>query len=270
MTTAAAHQHPPGAALVTGACSGIGLAMARLLAARGHPLVIVSDRDEPLARAAAELRASYGVAVDAIVQDLAAADAAEALLAAVDARGLVIDVLINNAGFFFFGEAADADPRRARAMLQLHVITPSLLCTYFGARMRERRQGQILIVSSISGFRAFPGISYYGSSKSYLLSFARALRCELGVHGVNVTCLAPGATATALYDPNVVPVAKARRLGVMMDPDVVAAAGVRALFRGDAMCVPGVMTRAMTAAAMLTPQPVIDWLRRRTPWLRRP
>src|SRR5690606_14811826 len=110
--------------------------------------------------------------------------------------------------------------------------------------------------------------SYYGSSKSYLLSFARSLRCELGVHGVNVTCLAPGATATALYDPSVVPVARARRLGVMMDAEVLAAAGVRALFRGDALCVPGVMTRAMTAAAVLTPQPVIDWLRRRAPWLR--
>ena len=258
----------PGVALVTGACSGIGLAMARLLAARGHPMVIVSDREAPLTRAAAELAANHDVPVHAIVQDLAAAGAAEALVAAVDARGLVIDILINNAGFFFFGEAADADPQRARAMLQLHVTTPSLLCTYFAARMRDRKRGQILIVSSISAWRAFPGISYYGSSKSYLRAFARSLRCELAVHGVNVTCLAPGATATALYGPAVVPVARARRLGVEMDAEEVAAAGLRALFRGDAVCVPGLMTRAMKTAAVLTPQPVIDWLRRRAPWLR--
>lgn len=255
-------------ALITGACSGIGLAMARRLAARGYSLVLVSNRDEPLARAAAEIAAAHPVQVHTIVQDLAAADAPEALLAAVDARGLRVDILVNNAGVFFFGEAADADPARARAMLQLHVTTPSLLCTLFGARMRARGRGRILVVSSISAWRPFPGISYYGSSKTYLRSFARAVRSELAVHGVSVTCLAPGATATGLYDPEVVPVARARRLGVMMDAEVVAEAGVRALLRGDAECVPGLVTRMMTAAAVLTPQPMIDWLHRRAPWVR--
>lgn len=254
-------------ALVTGACSGIGLAIARHLAARGHALILVSNREGPLAEAAAGL-ASAGVPVHTIVQDLAAPDAAEALVAAVDARGLAVDILVNNAGVFFFGEVADADPARARAMLQLHVVTPSLLCTLFGARMRAARHGRILLVSSISALRPFPGIAYYGSSKAYLLSFARALRSELGVYGVGVTCLLPGATATALYDPAVVDLAKAQRFGVMTDADFVAAAGVDALLRGDAECIPGLVTRAMTAAARLVPQPAIDWLRRRAPWLR--
>ena len=81
-------------------------------------------------------------------------------------------------------------------MLQLHVVTPSLLCSRFARDMRARRSGHILVVSSISAWRDFPGISYYGSSKKYLRGFARALRSELSVYGVNVTCLAPGATAT--------------------------------------------------------------------------
>lgn len=254
-------------ALVTGACSGIGLAIARRLAANGHALILVSDREAPLARAAAELT-SYGAVTHPIVQDLAAPDAAESLVAAIDARGLAVDVLVNNAGVFFFGEAADADPACARAMLQLHVVTPSLLCTVLGARMRAAGRGRILLVSSISAWRPFPGIAYYGSSKAYLRSFARALRSELGVYGVTVTCLAPGATATALYDPAVVDVAKARRLGVMADADTVAAAGVAALLRGDAECVPGLFNRAAAAASTLVPQPAIDWLRRRAPWLR--
>ena len=258
----------PRAALVTGACSGIGLAMARQLAARGHPLVLVSDRADALRDVAAELRATHAIEVHAIVQDLAAAGAAEALVAEVDARGLTIDILINNAGMFFFGEAADADPARARAMLQLHVTTPSLLCTYFAARMRARGRGHIMIVSSISAWRSFPGISYYGSSKAYLRSFAQALRSELSVYGVTVTCLAPGATATGLYGSTGVPVATARRLGVMMDAEAVAAAGLRAMFRGEAECVPGILAREMAVASVWTPQPVIDWLRRRAPWLR--
>jgi short-subunit dehydrogenase len=148
-------------------------------------------------------------------------------------------------------------------------VTPSLLCTLFGRDMRTRGRGHILIVSSISAWRDFPGISYYGSSKKYLRGFARALRSELGVYGVNVTCLAPGATATALYDPAVVNVDRARRLGVMMDADRVAAAGVRAMLAGRAECTPGLLNRVMAVLAAATPQFVVDLARRRAPWLPR-
>jgi hypothetical protein len=255
-------------ALVTGACSGIGLAIARILGALGYTLVLVSHRPGPLAAVAAELRAAHGIPVHALVIDLARPEAAGELFDAVTALALEVDVLVNNAGMFFFGEVADADPARAGAMLQLHVVTPSLLCTRFTRGMRARGRGHVLIVSSISAWRDFPGIAYYGSSKKYLRGFACALRSELGAHGVNVTCLAPGATATGLYDPEVVPVALAKRLGVMMDADAVARAGLEAMFRGEAEHTPGALSRAMAAAAGVTPQPVIDWIRRRGPWLR--
>jgi short-subunit dehydrogenase len=187
----------------------------------------------------------------------------------VRALGLAVEILINNAGCFFFGEAVDAVPARANAMLQLHVVTPSLLCTRFGHEMRARGRGHILIVSSISAWRDFPGISYYGSSKKYLRGFARALRSELGVYGVNVTCLAPGATATALYAVGSANVERARRLGIMMDAHTVAAAGLAAMFAGEAEHVPGQLNRAMTVGAALTPQWTIDLIRRRAPWLPR-
>ena len=256
-------------ALVTGACSGIGRALASRLAALGYELVAVSERAE-IERAADELRRAHGATVHSIRLDLARPEAAGELHEAVRARGLEVDILVNNAGMFFFGEAADAAPERANALLQLHVVTPSLLCTRFGRDMRARRRGHILIVSSISAWRDFPGISYYGASKKYLRGFSRALRSELGVWGVNVTCLAPGATATALYDARVVPVELARRLGVMMEPGAVADAGLRAMFAGEAECLPGLLTRAMTVGAMLAPQPLIDLIRRRAPWLRTP
>jgi short-subunit dehydrogenase len=256
-------------ALVTGACSGIGNAIARRLGALGYELVLVSNRSDELERAAAEIRAAHAVAVHAITLDLARPEAAAELYDAVRARGLAVDILVNNAGFFFFGEAVDAVPARANAMLQLHVVTPSLLCTRFGGDMRARGRGHILIVSSISAWRDFPGISYYGSSKKYLRGFARALRSELAPYGVNVTCLAPGATATGLYDPNVVPVERAKRLGIMLPADVVADAGLAAMFARQAEHIPGLLTRAMTLAAWLTPQWTIDLVRRRAPWLPR-
>jgi short-subunit dehydrogenase len=257
-------------ALVTGGCSGIGLAIARQLATRGHDLVLVSERAQPLADAAAALRATHGVGAHPLTIDLARPEAADEVYETVRARGFEIDVLVNNAGMFFFGEAVDAPPARANALLQLHVVTPSLLCTRFGRAMRDRRRGHILIVSSVSAARDFPGISYYGSSKTYLRSFARALRSELSIYGVGVTCLLPGATATALYDSTRVNVDLARRLGVMMSPEAVAADGVRALFAGEAECMPGLFTRALALAATLTPQPVIDLIRARAPWLPRP
>jgi hypothetical protein len=261
---------PSPVALVTGACSGIGLALARELAARGHDLVLVSQREGPLVEAARALVADRGVRAWPIVLDLARPEAAGELFARVAALGVEVEILVNNAGIFFFGEVADADPTRANAMLQLHVVTPSLLCTRFVPAMRARRRGRVLLVSSISAARDFPGIAYYGASKKYLRGFARSLRSELGPWGVGVTCLLPGATATALYDPRVVPVELARRLGVMMDAEAVARAGVEGMLRGEAEVVPGVLTRVMTAAAVATPQPVIDWLRRRAPWLPRP
>lgn len=100
-------------ALVTGACSGIGLAIARLLGELGYALVLVSHREGPLAAAAAEIRAAHGVDVHAVTLDLARPEAAGELFGAVAALGVEVDVLVNNAGMFFFGEAVDAD-RSAR------------------------------------------------------------------------------------------------------------------------------------------------------------
>jgi short-subunit dehydrogenase len=112
-------------------------------------------------------------------------------------------------------------------MLQLHVVTPSLLARYFARDMRARRRGHILFVSSISAWRDFPGIAWYGSFKRYLRSFAASLREELRIWGVNVTCLVPGAVATSLYDRTAIPVQTAVKYGVMRDPVRVAKAGVQ-------------------------------------------
>lgn len=256
-------------ALVTGACSGIGLAIARELVSRGYGVVVVSNRGPELATVAAELTAQ-GARAWAVTMDLARAEAAEELETAVEKLGLEIDVLVNNAGIFFFGEALEVEPARIQTMLMLHVVTPSLLARRFGRKMRDRRTGHLLFVSSISAWNDFPGIALYGASKKYLKGFATALRSELKPWGVNVTVVAPGATATGLYDPKVVDVERAKRVGVMTGPEPVAHAALEAMFARKALVVPGVMSRLFAWGMALAPRWLIDLVRLRAPWLSRP
>lgn len=263
-----------GTALVTGACSGIGKEIAILLAKRGHPLVLVSQRPVELRATADTLATDYGVSTHAIPLDLATTDSAARLDALLEAQGLEIDIAVLNAGLFFFGEVADVDPARAAAMLELHVVTPSLLAHHLGARMRARRRGHILFMSSISAWGDFPGIAFYGSSKRYLRSFAAALRSELGVWGVNVTLVAPGATATPLFDGTALQPGGAGRSALanrlMGDPAFVARKAVEAMFAGKAEVIPGVHWRVMANLASVTPSWLIDRLRMHAPWLSRP
>ena len=259
----------PGAdvALVTGACSGIGRELADLLGAAGFTLLLVSNRAAELGAAAAALSALHGVAAHALPLDLAAAGAAQELHARARALGLEGHVLCVNAGFFFFGEVADTDPARAEALLNVHVVSASLLALLFARDMRARRAGFILFTSSISAWGSFPGIAFYGASKHYLKSFALSLASELSVHGVGVTCLAPGATATALYDATGVPARAAQALGVMMEPRAVARAGLQALFQRRALSVPGCLPKLFAFFMAILPLWLINCARRRAPWL---
>ena len=259
-----------GWALVTGACSGIGLEISRQLALRGFPLILVSNQQESLLAAATMLQAEHGVQTYPITLDLAAPESASLLHTEVLQRGIDVDILVSNAGILMFGEVATVDPDRANTLLQLHVVTPSLLCTHFGADMRARRRGYILFMSSISANRPFPGIAHYGSSKGYLRSFATALREELRPWGVKVTCVMPGAVATNLYRHTSTPVETAKKYRVMMAPEDVARIAVNAMFAGKANVVPGMVSKVFNAAMRYTPRPLIRFVQDHTDFLPRP
>lgn len=247
----------PGYALITGACSGVGLEIAHELARCGHPLVMVSNRNLELESAAHQVANEHRVATHTVTMDLARPDAARSLYEEMRREGIEVEILVSNAGTFFFGEAADADPAHINALLQLHVVTPSLLARYFSRDMRLRRRGHILFVSSISAWRDFPGIAYYGASKRFLRSFAASLREELRVWDVNVTCLAPGAVATNLYDHTKIPVEKAVKYGVMVDPACVAKAAVRGMFQRRALVVPGLSAKVIVVLMTVVPKSLI-------------
>jgi short-subunit dehydrogenase len=150
------------------------------------------------------------------------------------------------------------------------VVTPTLLARHFVRQMRDRRSGHVLFVSSISAWNDFPGIAMYGSTKRYLKSFAAALRAEVGIWGVNVTCLAPGATATALYAHTGVPVRLAVKYRVMVDAAMVARRAVDGLFARRALVVPGWSAKVSAWLMALAPRWLIGLLRARAPFLPRP
>lgn len=141
-------------ALITGASSGIGYQYARQLAARGYDLLIVSNDAEGIANSAAEIRKQYGVRVSPLYRDLSAENAAEDLYRYCEDERLDVEVLVNNAGVFFFDDLARVDSRRIELMLRLHVRTTTLLCHYFGRSMQARGRGYILNMSSMSAWDA--------------------------------------------------------------------------------------------------------------------
>ena len=255
-------------ALITGGSSGIGLEIAKLLAIRGYSLLLVSNQPKELNQLKAEFTSRYNVRVETLYINLARNEAASEVFDFCRQNNFEVEVLVNNAGFFFFGLITDADITKAEEMISLHLITTSILCTLFGNEMRKRKKGFILNNSSISAFKDFPGIGYYGATKSFIKSFTRSLRTELKYYGIHVTCLCPGATATNLYDPNIINVERGKKTGIMMSAESVAKLGVKGLFKNKAVVIPGLITRLMLLLARLTPHWVIYKIRVRTKLLR--
>ena len=181
-------------ALITGASNGIGLELARRLAADGTDLILVARSVDKLQAIATELSGRHGIKAGVIGQDLGYEGAADELMQKLgDQR---VDMLINNAGFGEFGTFIDADMKRLNQMVQLNVAALTSLAHAMGRRMVAQGGGQILNVASIAGFMPGPGAAVYYASKAYVLSFSDALNYELKGHNVQVTTLCPGPTDT--------------------------------------------------------------------------
>ena len=257
-------------ALITGASSGIGWHFTESLAKKGYSIVAVSNQPTQLDDLKKRLEQSYRINVVVINIDLAQEDSAHKVFKYCDEKNLTVEVLINNAGIFVFGEAARADYSSMKSILMLHIITPALLCRLFGGQMINRQKGFILNVSSITAVMPYPGISLYGPTKTFLRNFTRALRTEMKFYGINVTCLIPGAVDTALYDASNFNSPLLMRLGIMRKPDTVANAGVRALFKNRAECTPGLLNKLIIMLLPIVPQFIISIINRRTHIVRKP
>jgi short-subunit dehydrogenase len=187
---------PDRTALVTGASSGIGAEIARLLAARGHGVTLVARREAKLQELADELSAKARVRAEVIAADLADVGSRNRIVEQLDERGLQVSILVNNAGMSTMGPVATSDAEREVAMVRIDVEAVVHLCSALVPGMVERGTGTVLNVASTAAFQPLPGQAGYGGSKAFVLSYGRALGAELRGTGVTVTTLCPGPVET--------------------------------------------------------------------------
>jgi short-subunit dehydrogenase len=245
-------------ALITGASSGIGRCYATLLAERGYSIIAVSNQAAELENVARELRERYNVEVHTLCIDLAERSAAKSIFDYTEDHDWQVDILICNAGMLLFSTLVNTAPERLATIVDLHCTTTTLLCRYYGEKMKERRKGRILIMSSSTAWLPYPTISHYGATKAYLKSFASALWYELHRYGVSVTSVYPGAVDTPFSKLS----DKMRRrfvsLGIMMRPETIAKRGIKAMMRGRRRLVPGFFTKLVVAICAILPARVLD------------
>lgn len=260
-------------ALVTGASSGIGLQYATQLARDYHcDLLLVSNQEQELQQVAAELAQQYGVKTIAHYADLSQPDAAEQLHAYCRENQLVVDILINNAGVFFFNPYCDTSMKRIELMLQLHMITVAKMTRLFGEDMinrelteeeakqricgRKRMRGYILNMSSMSAWMAMPGIQTYNATKAFIYNFSKSIWYEFKPKNVGVTVMAPGAVDTALFGlaPHLRKLAVA--LTVSIPPEKLVKRALKNMFRNKKADTPGFINWLATPILKHTP----DWL----------
>ncbi len=260
-------------ALVTGASSGIGLQYATQLARDYNcDLLLVSNQKEELEQVAKDLADQFNVKTIAHYADLSLQDAAEQLHDYCVQNKLVVDILINNAGIFFFNKYCETSMKRIELMLQLHMITVAKMTRLFAADMCQRKlteeeakqricghkrmRGYILNMSSMSAWMAMPGIQTYNATKAFIYNFSKSIWYELKPQNVGITVMAPGAVDTALFGlaPNLRKLAVA--LTVSIPPEKLVKRALRKMFRNKKADTPGVINWLCTPLLKHTP----DWV----------
>ncbi len=250
-------------ALVTGASSGMGLEFARQLSARGYNLLMVSN-EEAIHQRAEELRSALPQRqIISLVRDLSQQNSARELYDYAHAHNIEVEVLVNNAGVYHDRDILDDSEAFTQLILNLHMVTPAMLCYLFGQDMRNRRKGYILNVCSVTSKIAAQRLGTYGSTKAFLNNFTRSLHIELKPFGVCVTNVSPGAVDTGLYSirPWMTKVGKC--LGIIVSPQTLVRRALRALFHGRSkVTVPAVFWHALTTVIQLIPTCVLRLIRR--------
>ncbi len=247
-------------ALITGASAGLGREFARQLAPRAHALMLVARRTERLEEVRAELIAQHPrLKVHVHSVDLSKHKSISDLCEWLQGEGLVPDLLINNAGLGDRGPIVTSDFARVNDILQVNVVSLTLLTRKLLPAMVAAKRGAILNVSSSASFIPMPGMGVYAATKAYVTSFSEALRSEVRGHGITVSALCPGPVHTE-FD------AVARREGDRKQPapeftyvpaDQVVRDALRGIEQSRALVIPGVAMKIAMTIARATPLAVL-------------
>lgn len=249
-----------GTALITGASSGIGLELARLFARDHHDLVLVARSKAKLDALGRELSQQYGVRVHVVAEDLARPDAVDRVVARVEALGLSIDALVNNAGFGHFGSFAEGEWSKELDMIQVNMVTLTALTKRLLPGMVARKHGRVLNIASTAAFQPGPLMAVYYATKAYVLSFSEALSAELEGTGVTVTALCPGPTQSGFQAQAEMLDSKLVRGKSLPDAKSVAEAGYRALQSGKRVYIPGFSNWSAAQAVRFLPRRAVTAL----------
>jgi uncharacterized protein len=239
--------------LITGASSGIGLALAKEFALNKHNLILVARREQKLQTIARELK-SAGIEVEVIVADLASNGGAEALFDTVQKKGLNVEMLVNNAGRGNSGEFAEQDADHMRGTLELNITALTMLSRLFMDQMKANGYGRILNMASVAGFMPGPGLAVYHATKAYVLSLSEALNVELKDSGVTVTASCPGPTESEFHDQAGTRNLKAFTLFSLMTATQVAQEAYAAMMEGKPFVVHGYLNQLMSVSPKIIPR----------------
>ena len=240
--------------LITGASSGIGAAFARKLAKRGRNVLLVARSEDKLIALCNELGRLSGARAQCVVMDLTEPDAAARLLEETQKRELIIDMLINNAGFGSMGDFGRLELATELEMIDLNVKSLVDLTYKFLLPMRDRRQGTIINVASTAGFQAVPFMATYAATKAFVLSFSEALAEENRSHGIHVLALCPGVTDTNFFAASKIDRPPMR---TVQTAEEVVDAALRGLARGKTTVISGWTNWITVEAERFVPRSVV-------------
>lgn len=238
--------------LITGASGGIGKELAQLFAKDGSSLILVARNEEKLQQIKKEFESTYKTNVEIVACDLSSPKTAKDLFAQLKEKKIVVDVLINNAGFGNIGPFAETSLQEEFDMIQLNITSLTILSKLFLKEMVARNSGKILNVASTAAFQPGPFMAVYFATKAYVLSLSEALANEVIGTNVHVSVLCPGPTSTGFQE-------RAFSTGVnpswrYMDVQTVAQVAYDGLHKNKTVIIPGFMNKVLVFAVRLSPR----------------
>ncbi len=246
----------PRTALITGASSGIGLELAHLFARDGYRLVLVARNRSVLRELGDELQSRHSIQVRISPKDLAHPASPGELYQELQEAGIVLDVLVNNAGFGGTGSFLNSDWDNEAEMIHVNITALTHLTKLFLPQIRAR-EGKVMNVASVAAFLPGPFMSVYYASKAYVLSFSEALAEELSGTGTTVTCLCPGPVMTKFQERAGTSTTGLARGPLLLDVRDVALAGYEGMKQGKRIVIPGWKNAALVQGLRASPRSMV-------------